>query len=101
MERQLTLLGHEAILRNSDFSTQESEFIQNLRIRCQVILKQHHEYRQLCTRVETTKDSSLQDVLSEVEENISICVTFLLACMDFKQLKGEETQSHQQQQTVS
>lgn len=79
MERQLTRC-QQASLSHCDLETtdiSQAEFIQNLRTRCEIMLKEHHEYRQLCS----TNDSSLQDVLSEVETNISQCVTFLLACM--------------------
>lgn len=88
MERQLNLC-HERSLEckfDPDFlddlsdvnssSRNQDKFVQTLQKRCVSMLKEHHEYRQLCS------DSSMQDTLSNIEANINKAVIFLVAFMD-------------------
>ena len=69
------------------------DFIQLSHKKCGMLLKQHHEYRQLCT------DQSLAEHLSQLERNMEPAVIFILAYLERNdiQLQTEfllDNQSH-------
>ena len=96
MERQLRIC-HEKCVQDCKFSSQflddlirqghsldansESELMNVLQKRCQLLLLLHHEYRQLC------EDKTLQGILQIVEKNIQIAVAFFLAYIDTKDVE--------------
>ena len=96
MERQLRIC-HEKCIQDCKFSSQflddlirqghsldansESELMNVLQKRCQLLLLLHHEYRQLC------EDKTLQGILQIVEKNIQIAVAFFLAYIDTKDVE--------------
>ena len=96
MERQLRIC-HEKCVQECKFSSQflddlirqghsldansESELMNVLQKRCQLLLLLHHEYRQLC------EDKTLKGILQIVEKNIQIAVAFFLAYIDTKDVE--------------
>ena len=112
MERQLRIC-HEKCVQDCKFSSQflddlirqghsldansESELMNVLQKRCQLLLLLHHEYRQLC------EDKTLQGILQIVEKNIQIAVAFFLAYIDTKdvELQTELLEGNNSQQIYS
>ena len=96
MERQLRIC-HERCVKECKFSPKfiddlieqgqsldtisESKLIENFQNRCQLILRLHHEYRQLC------EDKTLQDILQNIHDNVRIAVAFFLAYIDTRQVE--------------
>ena len=96
MERQLRIC-HERCVKECKFSSKfindlieqgqsldaisESELIDNFQNRCQLILRLHHEYRQLC------EDKTLQDISQNIHDNVRIAVAFFLAYIDTRQVE--------------
>ena len=112
MERQLRIC-HKKCVQDCKFSSQflddlirqghsldansESELMNVLQKRCQLLLLLHHEYRQLC------EDKTLQGILQIVEKNIQIAVAFFLAYIDTKdvELQTELLEGNNSQQIYS